>query len=118
MKESPMLMQVSTIAQLTILAPIGNGAGDDSPICLVNTHLFFHPRANFIRTLHTAAIMEEASKLIQAVARGSPAELGNRTPAVIFCGDLNSGHNKGISGEDPLIAFARHQIPAASCMDI
>ena len=91
--------QVSTIAQLTVLAPT-EPSPRDGPLCVVNTHLFFHPRANHIRTIHAAAIAVEAGQLIQRI-QGSVAISGllrGRTPALVFCGDLNSGLTKGMPG--------------------
>lgn len=90
------LRQVSTIAQLTILAPV---AAADSPLCVINTHLFFHPRASHLRTLHTAAILGEAKAMVHAATLSWPKSLGGSPPAVLFCGDLNSGHNKGTPGQ-------------------
>lgn len=88
-------VQVTTVAQLTVLAPVG-GAPHDGPLCVVNTHLFFHPRAPHIRTMHTAALLAEASALIDGAA---PAQqLRGQRPALLFCGDLNSDMNDGISG--------------------
>lgn len=88
-------VQVTTVAQLTVLAPAG-GAPHDGPLCVVNTHLFFHPRAPHIRTLHTAALLAEASALIE---RAAPSQqLRGQRPALLFCGDLNSDMNDGISG--------------------
>ena len=87
------------MAQLTVLAPTEPSPGD-GPLCIVNTHLFFHPRANHIRTIHAAAIAVEAWQLIQRI-QGSAALAGllrGRTPALVFCGDLNSGLTKGMPG--------------------
>ena len=85
-------MQVATIAQMAFLQPQQAGAGGGA-VCVVNTHLFFHPRANHIRTIHTAAILSEAEAFIQ---ENCPA--GRQLPAMLLCGDLNSGCNKGIPG--------------------
>jgi len=90
---------VSTVAQLTVVAPV-HPSPDDHPMCVANTHLFYHPRANHIRSLHTAAILTEASLLTEA-ALSDPqlsGALGGRRPALLFCGDLNSGLNKGVPG--------------------
>ena len=47
---------MSTIVQLTVLAPLGAADSaaaaalpDQAPLCVANTHLFFHPRAAHIR---------------------------------------------------------------------
>ena len=58
---------MTTVAQVALLLPIKAAAGDDvavveeAPLLVVNTHLFFHPFAPHIRSLHTAAILEEAA---------------------------------------------------------
>ena len=36
------------------------------PLCVVNTHLFYHPYAPHIRTMHTAAILEEAATFVSS----------------------------------------------------
>ncbi len=93
-------MQVSTVAQLTVLAPRQPAPAEEGPLCVVNTHLFFHPKASHIRTLHAAAMLAEAHALMQEVGQ----QLG-QTPALLFCGDLNSDKNDGISGEMPYHAM-------------
>ncbi len=67
---------------------------------MVNTHLFFHPYAPHIRTMHTAAILEEAAAFLQQAAEDPRvgAALGGSRPTVLFCGDLNSDLNDGIPG--------------------
>jgi hypothetical protein len=99
---------VATVGQLTLLAPVAAlddgaapaaGAGgrpDDGPLCVVNTHLFFHPRAPHIRAMHTAALLAEATALVDDSA-AAPALRGRR-PALLFCGDLNSDINDGVPG--------------------
>ena len=92
-------MQVSTIAQLTIVAP-AQECEADHPLCILNTHLFYHPRANHLRTIHTAVMMAEAKAAIDQVTSSEQhsALLRGKTPSLIFCGDLNSGLNKGVPG--------------------
>lgn len=87
------------MAQLLILAP-REDAARDRPLCIVNTHLFYHPRANHLRTIHTAAMMAEAHALIDLAVQQSEQQsvLRRCRPSLIFCGDLNSGFNKGIPG--------------------
>lgn len=64
-------------------------------LCVINTHLFFHPRAPHIRTLHTAALMERAEAMLKSLPAASDS--GSR-PSILFCGDLNSDLNEGIPG--------------------
>lgn len=76
------------------------GGGEDTgksedALCVVNTHLFYHPRAPHIRNIHVAAMMQEASHLIAQTTR----ELSlSQQPAVLFCGDLNSDLSDGVPG--------------------
>lgn len=71
-------------------------------LCVINTHLFFHPYAPHIRTLHTAAILHEAALLLQEAASSLGPEVAalllSRPPSVVFCGDLNSDLNSGVPG--------------------
>ena len=101
------LQRVGTIAQLVLLRPTGPSqagarssggivdaaqhlATDDgasSPVsaswehslCVLNTHLFFHPRAPHIRTLHVAAALAEADQLHR---RGDSCEWWPRNATV------------------------------------
>lgn len=91
---------MSTVAQITLLEPV-NPSPEEGPLCIVNTHLYFHPRANFIRTLHTAVMMTEARAAVEAAGG---------TAALLFFGDLNSGHNKGTPG--PSLPLGDEQISA------
>ena len=84
---------MTTVAQLTVLQPLSHAGAAEGPICLLNTHLFFHPQAPHIRSLHVAAMLAEA----HALAESAAAELG-RTPTLLFCGDLNSDINEGMPG--------------------
>lgn len=104
-------MQVSTVAQISLLEPV-DSSPEEGPLCVVNTHLYFHPRANFIRTLHTAVMMMEARAVIDTT---------NDSAALIFCGDLNSGHNKGVPGRSasPEQQYAgRSQEPSRSILEL
>ncbi len=67
----------------------------EAPLAVVNTHLFFHPYAPHIRTMHTAAILEEAWALVEQQQQQQPQQ---KQPALLFCGDLNSDLNDGIPG--------------------
>ena len=134
------LAQVSTIGQITVLVPRRSAAAypanPDGPLLLANTHLFFHPRAPHIRTLHTAALVVEAwdvaARLGAGLAEpepvgdifaGAPGEAvcdaealsavgGGGGPAaqeaaLIFAGDLNSDLNDGIPGTVELLREGR-----------
>ncbi|GIL98257.1 hypothetical protein Vretimale_3659 [Volvox reticuliferus] len=83
--------------RLPCCLPLGGSGGC---LCVVNTHLFFHPYAPHIRTMHTAAILEEAAAFLDRCA-ADPAlvsALRGRRPTVLFVGDLNSDLNDGIPG--------------------
>ena len=86
--------------------PVGEAAADAIPnhasrthdeeaLCLVNTHLFYHPWAPHIRIMHVAAMMEEAVALAESTRRALALP---RRPALLFCGDLNSDHSWGMPG--------------------
>jgi len=118
------LQRVGTIAQMTVLRPaaaVAGGAtaggaaaaaaaaqssaepraaaaavGEEPSVCVLNTHLFYHPRAPHIRTLHMAALLAEADRFI---AEAAPQQSPESLPAVLLCGDLNSDLNEGIPGE-------------------
>lgn len=96
------LQKVTTIAQVTLLQPLD--CAGVPPICVANTHLFFHPYAPHIRTMHTAAILQEANLVMErTLGEGAPA-------AMLFCGDLNSDLNDGIPGTIELLQSG--QVPA------
>jgi 2',5'-phosphodiesterase len=94
------LQRVGTIAQLVLLRPVGSShagarssggsadgaqrvpptssgasdtvsAGWEHSLCVLNTHLFFHPKAPHIRTLHVAAALAEADSFIAEVTHAS-----------------------------------------------
>ncbi|KXZ48132.1 hypothetical protein GPECTOR_30g228 [Gonium pectorale] len=117
------LQQVTTIAQATLLAPAdwetGHSDADsvEGCLCVVNTHLFFHPYAPHIRTMHTAAILEEAAAFLERCAASADPRVaaaagagGRRRPTVLFVGDLNSDLNDGIPGVVELLR--RGKLPA------
>ena len=106
------VQKVSSIAQVCVLVPSTSEsppgssqeaacsatsdpvAGGDEPLCVVNTHLFYHPRAPHIRNMQMAAILAEAEAVMQAQAASVPGR-----PALLLCGDLNSGLNQGTPGQ-------------------
>jgi 2',5'-phosphodiesterase len=104
LESSPMLCEalqkVGTIAQLTLLVPTGVPAqwGLARPVCVVNTHLFFHYAAPHIRTIHVWAMLLHANDFIRKNLEERGEELGDKLPSLIFCGDLNSDINDGIPG--------------------
>jgi 2',5'-phosphodiesterase len=111
------LQRVATVGQMTLLAPVVSSSSSSSneemqedllrPLCIANTHLFFHYAAPHIRTMHVYAIIKEACDFA-AAAGGGDIELtsaaGGKYPALIFCGDLNSDLNDGIPGAIQLLA--------------
>jgi 2',5'-phosphodiesterase len=94
------LQCVATIALAVVLEPAkeSNDGQEESRVCVVNTHLFFHYAAPHIRTMHTWAILQEAAELARAKTNNG------LTPALVFCGDLNSDLNDGIPGAIQLLA--------------
>jgi 2',5'-phosphodiesterase len=86
------LQKVTTVAQISLLVPTapapdadppqaraatGEGGGGAEglvpPLAVLNTHLFFHPYAPHIRSMHTAAMLEEVAAAIEV--RPQPAFL-------------------------------------------
>lgn len=65
-------------------------------LCVLNTHLFYHPQAPHIRTMHTAALMAAAHTFLRQLSQ--PGGSSTPRPSVVFCGDLNSDLNEGIPG--------------------
>jgi hypothetical protein len=68
------LQKVTTIGQMVLLVPVSQQQQQQQqqqprellpPLVVVNTHLFFHPYAPHIRSMHTAAMLEEAAAAIQ-----------------------------------------------------
>eukprot|EP00887_Chlorella_sp_A99_P003497 scaffold7.g3497.t1 len=96
----------------------------DAPLCLVNTHLYFHDSAPHVRTMHAWAILHEAAALVARHARalqaaappdagggGAAAGGGGGAPrgpaALVFCGDLNCGLSRGVPGVVELLRSGR-----------
>jgi 2',5'-phosphodiesterase len=79
---------------------VRSAAEDEQALCVVNTHMFYHPWAPHVRILHVAAMVEEAVALAEG-AREALA-LPSR-PALLFCGDLNSDHSWGMPGASAIM---------------
>ena len=97
------LAKVSTVAQVGLLVPRGRAVAPptpDTPLLVTNTHLFFHPGAPHIRTLHVAAALTEAADVAD---RARAAGVIVMPPAPLFCGDLNSDVNDGVPGTVELL---------------
>jgi len=80
------------------------------PLVVINTHLFFHPFAPHIRSMHTAAMLEEAAAAIQQWAAApelAVALAGAPPPTPLFVGDLNSDLNSGVPGVVELLRSGR-----------
>ena len=85
------LQRLATVATLALL---DDRAAGGRPLLVVNTHLYFHPGAASVRTLHVYALLKQVEALLKEVEAdgggGGTAAAGNVRPAVFFCGDLNS----------------------------
>lgn len=109
-------------------AAVQSNSAEEGSVCVVNSHFFFHPNASHVRNIHTAAIMSEVQdfmdtqKCSMAEAAGQPLAVdaraagggqgvaddcqasakrqcdGDRQPALVFIGDLNSDFNDGTPG--------------------
>jgi len=103
------LQKVGTIAQLVLLKPTGPSTswGPARPICVVNTHLFFHYAAPHIRTIHVWAMLHNAKRFIVKSMEEKGEMMGGREPCLVFCGDLNSDINDGIPGAVQLLEFGK-----------
>lgn len=111
---------MTTIGQLAILEP---AQPQYPPICVLNTHLFFHPNAPNIRAMQVAALLAEATHFMDRYACPSVLQPGSRrfmlsesqlcctfapsathsyradtgrSPTLLFGGDLNSRHNTAV----------------------
>lgn len=162
LRSSPQLQQVlhsvATVAQMTLLEPVHStepsavpagmtlpstasasgalNAPAEGSICVVNSHFFFHPRANHVRNIHAAAVMSEVQAFIHETHSSSESSMGipattasadgNSTfsssagvepgsiqrPALLFCGDFNSDLNDGTPGNP---AYALHLCAWQAC---
>lgn len=95
------LQKVTTIAQATLLVPRPAAAAAGAlPLCVVNTHLFFHPYAPHIRTMHTAAILDEANAFIEAALRGSGdrVSVASTSSSASASGSVNGGDDAAAAG--------------------
>jgi 2',5'-phosphodiesterase len=60
---------------MVILEPVANDKRP--PLCVVNTHLFFHPGAPHIRLMQAATLLEKASTFIATYgARAATQSVG------------------------------------------
>jgi len=100
------LSKVTTAALIVTLEPIDPAA--DRALVVANSHLFFHPRASHVRTLHAAVILDQLGR----AARRHGREGGQDRPAVVWCGDFNADLNDGLPGLADLLQWgsvsARH----------
>lgn len=81
--------KVTTVAQVAVLRSKQRHSSSP-PVCIVNTHLFFHSLAPHIRMMQLKAILQEAENIMNIVE----ADIGQK-PTVIMCGDLNSQPSTG-----------------------
>lgn len=96
------LQKVGTIAQMLMLSPKGpqTSSVQCRPICVINTHLFFHYAAPHIRTLHVWTMLQCARRFMEEAMKPFSSDV---EPTVLFCGDLNSDINDGIPGAIQLL---------------
>jgi 2',5'-phosphodiesterase len=117
------LQKVATIAQMVLLVPRtaataagssgSNGAaaggsigsneglvGAPGPLLMINTHLFFHPYAPHIRTLHTAAILEEADAALADLTQQQQQQQQRQQQQQGSGAHLNPDSNPGSSPAD------------------
>lgn len=80
---------------MALLQPL-DPSPQNGPLCVVNTHLFFHKRAPHIRTIQAAILAAEAAAFADRAALddadGRDPPPPHAVPAVVLCGDLNSSY--------------------------
>ena len=93
------LSKVTTVLQMVLLRPRTSA---DRPLLVGNTHLFFHPRASHVRTLH-AFVM--ADQLRAAAWRAVESGAVSERPAIVWCGDFNADLNDGLPGVAEMLQY-------------
>jgi 2',5'-phosphodiesterase len=86
-------------------------AGTAAPLLVINTHLFFHPYAPHIRSLHTAAILEEAAAALKEWQQQAQQQQHlQQQPAP---GDITAGSRSGSSSSavEPGVLQVLAQLP-------
>ncbi|KAK3272998.1 hypothetical protein CYMTET_18737 [Cymbomonas tetramitiformis] len=83
---------VTSVGQLGLMR--AREADTARGVCVVNTHLFFHPGAPHIRQLQMHLLLEAAHSFIQRHAAQAGLEAGR--VALVLCGDLNSGPHSAV----------------------
>ena len=103
------LANVPTILQIVTLDPIvttpsssSSSVSSDShpapPLVVANTHLFFHPQASHVRTLHVHVMLGEIHHRARALST-SP----QHRAAILWAGDFNADLNDGLPGVAALL---------------
>ncbi|XP_067686781.1 2',5'-phosphodiesterase 12-like [Haliotis asinina] len=82
------MMERTTILQVTLLQSTHN---PDYFLCVANTHLYFHPRADNIRALQIGLSMRFLQQLCE------PYVSEGRKMSVVFCGDFNSSMKRAVN---------------------
>ncbi|XP_064598396.1 2',5'-phosphodiesterase 12-like [Liolophura sinensis] len=78
----------TTVLQVTVLESL------DVPgevVCVANTHLFFHPKANHVRLIQIITCMEHLNKV-----KSHYTQQGKQV-SLVFCGDFNSVPPVGVN---------------------
>ena len=100
--------KVRNIGQIVMLQQVASGRPlkDRKSLCVMNTHLYFHPDAPHIRTVHAAMLMEEAEAMCASYMQSTGSDNNNASadddadyvshPAMLFAGDLNSSPCTGV----------------------
>lgn len=97
------LEKLPSIAQIALIDSVGDSNNGLIPLCVSNTHSFFHPHAPHIRVLQVLSILDEVVNITRNI-KSEPAYNDRKTSEsitgidsidprdlpVLFCGDLNA----------------------------
>lgn len=81
---SEKVMQRSTTLQVTVLQPVGSAS---KPICVANTHLYWHPKGGNIRLIQIAVALQHLKQVVSVEHPGA---------SLLFFGDFNSIPGSGV----------------------
>ncbi len=97
-KLQQLLQDIGQVAQMVCLVPVDHTTDQapasqentlDGPLCVVNTHLYFHRHAPHVRSIQAAVLAHETARFADSMMQRMA---DTSTPAVVLCGDLNSDH--------------------------
>ncbi|KAL2091656.1 hypothetical protein ACEWY4_013919 [Coilia grayii] len=81
---SEKVTQRSTTLQVTVFQPLGDAS---KPICVANTHLYWHPKGGNIRLIQIAIALRHLKQVVSVEYPGA---------SLLFLGDFNSSPSSGV----------------------